>query len=644
MKQPKAAVPILIKTYLLTLSIFSIFRFGLYLSERYRIHDAPNKWQDTIYAFFMGLRFDLSLVSYILILPALVLLLAEILGWKSQLLYRLVFICFFVLFTLSFLISAADIPYFSHFFAHFSIGAFAWVDNFDMVSSMIFSEPIFYLYFLIAFAAIYIFYKVLSKIFAQANPNTPKNPLQKSLTNFVVLVLIFLGLRGSIGPTPLVIGDAYFCNDPFLNQLGHSPAYFFMRSYLDQQGPAGTPIHFMEQDEALSIVQEYLGKDTSMHVKSPLVRKIIPESVATNKPNVVVILMESMSTGKMARYGNPNNLTPFLDSLSHHSCYFDNLYSAGEHTFNGIFGTLFSYPSIYRIHPLRTFNYYNGWPYTMHKLGYKTIFFTTHNASFDNMGAFLNNNDFEKIYQMKDYPKEEIKTTFGVPDDYLFRYAMPVLDELNQNNQPFFATLLTTSDHRPYFLPDYFTPTSDDVDLRMTQYADWSIKQFFELAKTKPWFDNTIFVLLGDHGYAMDVKYDISLNYHHIPMFIYAPKFVKTQEITKIAGQIDCYPTVMGIIRQPYVNTTLGIDLRKKDRPYIVINGDDKLAVLDNEFLLIEKLDHSILLFKYKKGDRTNYASEYPERVLDMLRYMHANNQTAYEYYKHANEFLLEAK
>ncbi len=641
MNQKHPTLSILAKTYLLALSIFTIFRVLLFLTEKYRLTGKQVKIKDILAAFGMGFRFDLSLASYVLILPALLLFVWEIGMPHRRFIPKLVFWLVFVLFCVSFFISAADIPYFHHFFSHFSVGAFAWMDNPEVVTSMIFTDTSFYKYFGLFFLVLLIFYRLLKRIFAQANPVARKNKKTLFLRAIISLLLLFLGLRGSVGERPLLVRDAYISNDVFLNELGENPPYFFLRSYLDQVETGEKPLHFMDNAQAFSLVQKYLGMDTVAY-EIPTGRAIQPDSVNPNKPNVVIILMESLSTAKMGRYGNPHELTPFLDSLSYRSYYFDHLYSAGEHTFNGIFGTLFSHPSIYRMHPLKDVKAYDGMPHVMRKLGYKTLFFTTHSEKFDNIYGFLINNDFERIYSMKDYPKEEIKTTFGVPDDYLFRYAMPILDSLQKKNQPFFATLLTTSDHLPFYLPDYFKPKSKVKEWQMTQYADWSIQQFFEMAKQKPWFDNTIFVLLGDHGAPMDVKYDISLNYHHIPMIIYAPKFVQAKQVSKIAGQIDCFPTIMGITNQPYINTTLGIDLRKQDRPYIFINGDDKLAVLDTSFLLIQKQDKSVGLYKYPKEDHTNYAEQYPEKVQDMLQYMNANLQTYYYINRNANQLQLK--
>ncbi len=194
--------------------------------------------------------------------------------------------------------------------------------------------------------------------------------------------------------------------------------------------------------------------------------------------------MESMSAAKMERHGNTKHLTPFLDSLSHNSYYFENIYTAGIHTFNGVFSTLFSFPAIYRQNPMKesTMFKYNGIGHTLRKNGYSTTYFTTHDGQFDNIEGFLRANDFENIITLADYPSEEAKTTLGVPDDFMFEFSMPVIDKLYKENKPFFVAFMTASDHGPYYLPDYFKPKNQNIKDQMVEYADWSLRKLVSLA------------------------------------------------------------------------------------------------------------------------------------------------------------------
>ena len=127
-----------------------------------------------------------------------------------------------------------------------------------------------------------------------------------------------------------------------------------------------------------------------------------------------------MAAAKMKRHGNKNNLTPFLDSLSHQSLYFENIYTSGKHTFSGIFSTLFGFPTIFRQHPMKSIKHYNGISTILHHYGYTTTYFTTHDGQFDNVEGFLHANDFENIISQSQYPNNKIVTT-------LFRLLMPYM-------------------------------------------------------------------------------------------------------------------------------------------------------------------------------------------------------------------------
>jgi phosphoglycerol transferase MdoB-like AlkP superfamily enzyme len=353
-----------------------------------------------------------------------------------------------------------------------------------------------------------------------------------------------------------------------------------------------------------------------------------------NKRNVVIVLMESMSAAKMSRNGNPDRLTPFLDSLTTQGCYFENAYSAGIHTYNGIFSTLFSFPALFHRHPMKgcSMDKYRGIASTLKSNNYSTIYFTTHDGQFDNVEGFLKANDFERVVSQKDYPSGSVKTTLGVPDDFMFRFSIPILNDLSKKNKPFLATMLTTSDHGPYYIPEYFKPRQKEIKKQAVEYADYSLKQFMRLASQQPWFSNTIFVFVADHGAAMSIVYDLSLDYNHVPLLFYAPHILKEKKtFSQMAGQIDIFPTIMGLLNIPYKNNTLGINLFKEQRPYIIFNADDKFGVIDSTWLLIEHKDKSAKLYQYRHNDPKDYAGQKPDIVTRMRTYGESNLQT-YQY------------
>ncbi len=628
------------KLYVIVILLFGVFRGILFFTELDRI-DSTVSIEDIFLSFFMGFRFDMVIASYILILPYLILVIASFFKREYKVINRIILYFLLILFSVAFLICAVDIPYFNQFFARFSITAFEWMDSPVFVLKMVVQEPRYWSVLLPFFLLTYIFIYLTNKTFRNFSYKSNENLYLRIGVYVFFLAIIFLAIRGRIEQkSPIRVGTAYFLNNAFLNQLGLNPNFTLIRSYLDSKKDKNKSIQLMDNKMAISTVQSYFNI-TNPDKEKPLLRNITFDSTINKKYNVVLVIMESMSAAKMQRHGNKLNLTPFLDSISNKGYYFENAYTAGIHTMNGIFSTLTSYPSLFRQHPMKetSMKKYNGGIFpTLSEKGYSTIYFTTHDGQFDNIEGFLKSNSCERVISKVDYPDEDVKTTLGVPDDVMFDFSLPILDNLSKKEKPFFATLMTTSDHGPYYIPDYFTPKSKDIKDQIVEYADFSIRKFITQASTKEWFENTLFVFIADHGAPIDGLYDMSIDYNHSPLLFYAPSFItEHQTFEKIAGQIDVFPSIMGLLKMPYQNNTLGIDLFSKNRPYIYFNADDKYGVIDNEwFLIVRAEDKAKGLFKYKQKDTKNYATENNDIVEKMDNYAKSNMQT-FQYIKDNN-------
>jgi phosphoglycerol transferase MdoB-like AlkP superfamily enzyme len=624
-------ISIILKTYLLTTGFFFLFRLILFFTELGRIDSIRTEFSTILQAFIMGVRFDLVISGYILVLPFLILSVLFVLGKNITWVNKFVFYWIFVLYTLAFIICAADIPYFNQFFARFSVAAFQWVDSPVFMIKMIFQEPRYFIIILPLIIFLFFFYKILKRIFRTSPAPLPSvHPALKIIVSIFVLGIIFLGIRGRLQEkSPIKVGTAYFSDNAFLNQLGLNPVFTLMRSYFDKLDERNQTVSLMDDEVAIKNVRNYLGITNPID-DYPIARQVFADSTGEKHYNVILVIMESMSAAKMARHGNLKNLTPFLDSISNRGYYFENIYTAGIHTFNGVFSTLFSFPAIYLQNPMKesTMFRYNGFGPTLRKNGYSTTYFTTHDGQFDNIEGFLRANDFEKIVTLADYPPEKAKTTLGVPDDYMFEFSMPVIDKLASENRPFFVTFMTASDHGPYYLPDYYKPRNKEIKDQMVEFADWSLRKLVTLASSKEWFSNTIFVFIADHGAPINAVYDIPMDYHHAPLIIYAPGIITEPVLFDcIGGQIDVFPTVMGILNQSYVNNTLGINLLKESRPYIFINHEDKFGVIDNDYLLILKKDGDKALYSYRNKDKNDYKDQQQQRVREMEEYTLSNLQ-----------------
>ncbi|MCO5252140.1 MAG: sulfatase-like hydrolase/transferase [Candidatus Kapabacteria bacterium] len=629
--------------YITFIFICTAFRLILFISEIDRLHSISSSFPNILLAFMQGVRFDIVIAGYILLLPFLVLTVMSVINRRSVIVDIVLRSFVFLAFSLVFLICASDIPYFGQFFQRFSVGAFQWADSLSFVSSMILQEPKYFLYAIPFLASTITLYYILRNIFNYKFESKPERGyFIKSIIGILALLLIIVGIRGRIHhKAPISVGTAYFCDDAFLNQLGLNPTFTLLRSYLDQLDERNSTIELMDDDLAINKVRSDM-KIQTLFKSSPIARLVNYDSTKSAKMNVVIVIMESMSAAKMRRHGNDKELTPFLDSISNHGYYFENVYTSGIHTFSGIFSTLFSMPTIYRKHPMKeaVIKKYNGMATSLKLHGYSTAYFTTHDGQFDNVEGFLRHNDFDYVITEHDFPGHEVKSTLGVPDDVMFKYSISKLDNLHSERKPFFATFMTSSDHGPYYVPEYFHAKSKDIKLQCVEYADWSLRQFIKLASEKEWFENTLFVFVADHGAPLRADYDISLDYHHTPLLFYSPKNITNHNsYTQLGSQIDVFPTVMGLLKLPYLNNSLGIDLLSEERPFTILNNDDKIGVINHEYLLILKKDIRTL-FRYSQNDKKNCCDEENQLADEMELYARSQLQT-YQYLLKTNKLYI---
>jgi phosphoglycerol transferase MdoB-like AlkP superfamily enzyme len=341
-----------------------------------------------------------------------------------------------------------------------------------------------------------------------------------------------------------------------------------------------------------------------------------------------------MGAAKMGMFGNQNNLTPHLDSIAQRSILFTNFYSSGTHTFNGVYSTLFGMPSLpgkQTMKDLENQQPYSGIAKILSERNYNTAFFCTHDEEFDNMSGFLTFNGVQKIVGLKDYPSEKVLSTLGVPDHEMFDFSMSELDKMHQSGKPFFAAYLTGSDHGPYIVPPDipFTPKSTETRQQIVEYADWAVSHFLEECHKRAWADNTIFIITADHGSVLNPVYDADLSMTHTFLMIHQPKILPDKQTGPgMGGQIDIFPTTMGLLNISYTNNTPGIDLLKEKRPFIYFCVDESTGCVSDEYYLIMRKNGEESLYSYRNRDTKNYLAEKRSLADSMKTYAESNLQT----------------
>lgn len=267
--------------------------------------------------------------------------------------------------------------------------------------------------------------------------------------------------------------------------------------------------------------------------------------------NVVLISVESLSAEYLGTYGNKENLTPYLDKLASESLVFDKLFATGTRTVRGLDALSIAIPPIPGQAVVHRPN--NEHLATIGELleaqDYSTFFIYGGYGVFDNMNAYFRGNDY-KVVDRTDFDKNSIQAenVWGVDDESLFNNSLKIFDENVKSHKPFFAHIMTTSNHRPFTFPEGKIDLPEGHRAGAVKYTDYAIGKFIENAKTKPWFKDTLFVIVADHCASVAGKSKLPVAKYHIPLFFYAPDLLPAGHYSRIASQIDIVPTLLDVI------------------------------------------------------------------------------------------------
>lgn len=564
---------------------------------------------DIVYSFFnRGLLFDIYISLIILIIPFLISSIPFLINIPNKL-YFIISNWFIILLAIiNISISSTDLGFFSYYNSRITKAVFDWTDDLGLMVKIMGNDTTYLPYFLAFIIVVIIYIYVQRKIYKNViNSHTVRyNILFRVLVLLLFLISFFFGIRGSFdfSRMPLNADDAYFSENPFLNQLSFNPVYTLAHSYTDTKVN-----YFTSDDDAVIAAMKYLDRDMSNSINPFEIQVIGSDSI---KPNIVFILMESMSNAMVSRYNKEQITTPFLDSLARNGIVFDNFYSAGIHTYNGIFSSFYGLPAIMHNKPLNSVQTANmkfyGLPNILQKKKYHTTFYITGAKKFDNMNGFLLPNGFDEIIGESDYPEDSIFDGWGVTDKIMYNRVLNKCDSLYNNATSFLAGILTITTHVGYHVPPAYKDkvTNKQYPYDLYEYSDLLLKEFMASAKTKPWFDNTIFVFVGDHGQNFSALYDMNLNYHRVPLIIYSPKYFSHIEYDGFGLQQDIFPTLFGLLDYSYTNNSLGVDLFKHKRKYGYFSADNKLGIINEKHFLIYRSKKNISMYDYRAKSITD--------------------------------------
>lgn len=368
------------------------------------------------------------------------------------------------------------------------------------------------------------------------------------------------------------IDQMRFSDNAYANELsGNGLMTFvaaFRRNELDYERFYAT----LSDDRAKQILDE-LGVER-MPVSAALDEdeRFDPRRVPFKRPprNVVLISVESLSAKFLGSFGNSAGLTPRLDELARNGLLFTRMYATGTRTVRGLEALSLGTPPI----PGQAIVRRPGNEHLttvgeiLRRQGYETLFLYGGYGYFDNMNAYFSGNDY-RVIDRTAFPKASIgfENIWGVADEFLLDNSLVELDKTHASGKPFLAHIMTTSNHRPYTYPDgRIDIPSPGKRAGAVKYTDYAIGRFIDQARGKPWFDETLFVIVADHCASVAGNTKLPVPGYHIPLVFYAPALLEPGRDELLASQIDIPPTLLDVMGLPGDDHFFGVSVFEQGR------------------------------------------------------------------------------
>lgn len=365
----------------------------------------------------------------------------------------------------------------------------------------------------------------------------------------------------------------------------------------------------------------------------PSIARVIQPDGPEKRLNIVLVVEESLSAEFLTSFGNTSGLTPNLDKLARNSLFFTHLYATGTRTVRGLEALSLSIPPLPGTSIIKRPGNENfvSWGSIMKQKGYDNKFIYAGHGYFDNMNYFFANNGFETIDRIN-FASNEVTFTnaWGVCDEDLFLKTLKEGDRSYANKKPFFSVVMTTSNHRPFTYPDGKIDIPSHTGRNGgVKYADYAIGRLLSEAKKKPWFNDTIFIIVADHCANSAAKIALPVKRYEIPLFIYAPALIKPQVVDRMMSQIDVAPTVLGLLNMKYTSSFVGKNVLTPDSwdERAFISTYQKLGFIHNDNLLVlgPKKEVDYFSFLRKNGEATVMKTR-EDLLVDGLAYMQGTN------------------
>ncbi|MEN8147282.1 MAG: LTA synthase family protein [Campylobacterota bacterium] len=544
--------------------------------------DSPLPSSDFWTAMWLGERFDMR-VAIATVLP---LFFIGWIKWLNPFHFKALRVIWHTGLTIAFsMISLAyivDIGHYAYLNSRLNFTAMRFAEDAAISASMVWeSYPVIWIT-LGWVLSVVLFVYVLGKIHNYVAKSEPVKLKiwQGVIVGFVSFLVVFIVAYSKFSQYPLRWSEATFSKHPFAAQLTYNPVHYFFDTWKNGR------INFNLSDtkKGYASISEFLGVQDKNGSTLNYQRHVPAAEGVAERPNIVLIIVESYASYKTSLSGNPLNPTPHTQELADSGYFFKNFFTPSTGTARSIFTTIASIPDV----ELKGTSSRNPLIVDQHTImnefeGYEKYYFIGGSASWGNIRGILTKNIRGlKLYEEQHYssPRNDV---WGISDMNLFIEADAVL---KKEKKPFIAVIQTSGNHRPYTIPEgskgfELQPVDDDEakrygfhdagEFNAYRLMDHSIKYFSKIARESGYDQNTIFALWGDHGidgYAGEHTFKgessskLSLGSHRVPFVVWSPGLIKeSKRLDTVVSEVDVLATMAGLAGQEYTATTMGRDM-----------------------------------------------------------------------------------
>ena len=403
-------------------------------------------------------------------------------------------------------------------------------------------------------------------------PLTPIKIVRKRILGSISIILLagllFIPIRGGVTTSTANVGMVYFSQNQFLNHSAINPTFSLIASLSKQQDFAAQ-FNFFTEEKRQEILKDVLPESRDSLSLSLL---------NTNRPNILIILLESFSANAIESLGGEPAITPYLNKLSKEGILFTNMYANSFRTDRGIVSVLNGYLA----QPTTSIMKYPAKSQTLPSIakslvnaGYKADMLYGGDINFTNMQSYFFSSGYSKITADRDFPLTSRLNKWGANDDITFTHLYEALQKKENSDSPWLSTFLTLSSHEPFDVPFH---KIDHPYLNSVAFTDSCLGNFIEKIKHTSIWKDLLVILVSDHGFLYP---DTIKNYepkrYHIPMLWLGGAVKEARQISTFANQTDLAVTLLKQLRLPHDEFLFSKDILDPNQPhyafYTFING-----------------------------------------------------------------------